>query len=146
MLSTFFFFHRIWGSYNTIIYDLTDYAWTLNLNNNQGLYDFLNDDLVAVFRQMSGQDVTEALNLVLATMNTTYREQHMACLNTAFLVGEVDFRKSARCQVQNWLLIFFSALLMASITLKCLFYFSFRLKCGLLMLFFGSFGCSSAWK
>ena len=74
MLSTFFFFHRIWGSYNTIIYDLTDYAWTLNLNNNQGLYDFLDEDLVAVFRQMSGQDVTEALNAVLATMNTTYRE------------------------------------------------------------------------
>ena len=101
---------------------------------------------MAVFRQMSGRDVTGPLNAVLESMNTTYREQHMACLNNAFLVGEVDFRKTARCQVQNWLLIFFSALLMASIALKCL--FCFRLKCGLLMFFFflGSFGCSSAWK
>ena len=53
-------------------------------------------------------------------MNSTYKEQHMACLNAAFLAGLVDFRKTARCQVQNWLLIFFSALLMASIVLKCL--------------------------
>jgi chitin synthase len=81
---------------------------------------------VSVFKERSGQDVTAALNVVLDAMNSTYREQHMACLNTAFLVGTVDFRKSARCQVQNWLLIFFSALLMASIALKCLSSFSFR--------------------
>ena len=78
---------------------------------------------MAVFKQMSGQDVTTALNTVLATMNSTYKAQHMACLNTAFVVGSVDFRDSARCQVQNWLLIFFTALLMASIALKCLSFF-----------------------
>ena len=31
----------------------------------------------------------------------------MACLNNKFLAGSVDFRKTARCQVQDWLLIFF---------------------------------------
>lgn len=114
------FLCRIWAVYSGSLYDLTDYAWTLNLNQNTGPYEFLDDDLVDVFRQRAGQDVTTALNAVLNAMNTTYREQHMACLNTVFLAGEVDFRKTARCQVQNWLLIFFSALLMASIALKCL--------------------------
>lgn len=72
-----------------------------------------------VFKQRSGQDITQPLNTVLQAMNTTSREQHLACLNNVFLSGTVDFRKSARCQVQNVLLIFFSALLMASIALKC---------------------------
>lgn len=72
-----------------------------------------------VFKQRSGQDITSPMNAVLNAMNSTYRAQHLACLNTVFLSGEVDFRKSARCQVQNWLLIFFSALLVASIALKC---------------------------
>ena len=81
---------------------------------------------MAVFKQRSGQDVTTALDGVLDKMNSTYKEQHMACLNAAFLAGSVDFRKTARCQVQNWLLIFFSALLMASIALRCLSSFSFR--------------------
>jgi chitin synthase len=81
---------------------------------------------VAIFKQRSGQDVTTPLNAVLDTMNSTYKAQHMACLNNVFVAGSVDFRKTARCQVQNWLLIFFSALLMASIALKCLsFFFSF---------------------
>ena len=78
---------------------------------------------MAIFKQRSGQDVTTPLNAVLATMNSTYRAQHMACMNNAFVVGSVDFRKAPRCQVQNWLLIFFTALLMASIALKCLSFF-----------------------
>jgi chitin synthase len=121
------FLSRIWGSYSGTIYDLTDYVWTLGLTQNSPLFEFLDSDLVAVFQQRSGQDVTTALNAVLDNMNSTYREQHMACLNNEFLAGSVDFRKTARCQVQNWLLIFFSALLMASIALKCVWsFFSFR--------------------
>jgi chitin synthase len=111
---------RIWGTYSGTIYDLTDYVWTLNINNNLAVYQFLDSDLVAVFQQRSGQDVTVPMNAVLETMNSTYKAQNMACLNNLFVVGSPDFRKSARCQVQNWLLIFFSALLMASIALKCL--------------------------
>ena len=122
------FFSRIWGSYSNTIYDLTDYVWTLGLNQNSALFQFLDPDLVAVFQQRSGQDITQPLNVVLDAMNSTYREQHMACLNTAFLMGTVDFRNSARCQVQNWLLIFFAALLMASIALKCLSFFFFKMR------------------
>ena len=110
---------RIWGTYSGTIYDLTDYVWTLHVNNNLAAYQFLDSDLVAIFQQRSGQDVTAPMNAVLETMNSTYKAQNMACLNNLFVMGSPDFRKSARCQVQNWLLIFFSALLVASVALKC---------------------------
>jgi chitin synthase len=56
-------------------------------------------------------------------MNSTARAQNMNCLENVFLAGQADFRKSARCQVQNYLLIIISAILMASILLKCAFFF-----------------------
>ena len=103
---------------------------------------------MAVFKQRSGQDITTPLNAVLNSMNSTYRAQHMACLNNAFMAGSMDFRKTPRCQVQNWLLIFFSALLMGSIALKCLSFFSFRNRMLMMFLFYFNFslGCSSAWQ
>lgn len=45
--------------------------------------------------------------------------QNLQCLRNAFFVGKVDFRKGARCQVQNYLLIVASAILMASMVVKC---------------------------
>ena len=80
-----------------------------------------------VFKQRSGQDVTKTLGKVLDRMNSTARAQNMNCLENVFLAGQADFRKSARCQVQNYLLIIISAILMASIVLKCglLFFFFF---------------------
>ena len=84
---------RIWGTYSGTIYDLTDYVWTLNINNNLPVYQFLDSDLVAIFQQRSGQDVTTALNMVLDSMNSTYREQHIACLNNVFVVGTAYVEK-----------------------------------------------------
>ncbi|KAF8804314.1 hypothetical protein BYT27DRAFT_7259300 [Phlegmacium glaucopus] len=104
----------MWGVYNDTIYDLTDYVWPLGLTQNSPTFVFLNTDLVDVFKQRSGQDVTPRLNKVLQAMNTTSRAQNLASLNTVFLVGKVDFRKTARCQVQSWFFIIFSKSRMAS--------------------------------
>jgi chitin synthase len=71
-------------------------------------YQFLDSDLVAIFQvQRSGQDVTAPMNAVLETMNSTYKAQNMACLNNLFVVGSPDFRKSARCQVELVVDLFF---------------------------------------
>jgi chitin synthase len=67
------FLSRIWDSYSGTFYNLTNYVWTLGLTQKSP-FKFLNSDLVAVFQQRSGQDVTTALNAVLDTMNMTYRE------------------------------------------------------------------------
>ncbi|KAF9007947.1 chitin synthase-domain-containing protein [Cyathus striatus] len=111
---------KIWGIYENNLYDLTDYIWTQSVNLNNDAYNFLDNDVVDVFKQRSGQDITEPLNKVLSAMDPAQANIHVVCLKNAFLAGQVDFRKSARCQVQNYLLIIASAVIMASMALKFL--------------------------
>lgn len=112
---------KIWGVWQNGVYDLTDYIWTLGLNsNNPTAAQFLDTNLSDVFRQQSGQDVTSPLNAVLAAMDPQTRLESVNCLKNVFYIGELDFRKTARCQVQNILLIIASAILMASMGLKFL--------------------------
>ena len=61
-----------------------DYVNTFNLNQNTGSYAFLDNNLVSVFRQQSGQDITIPLNVVLNSMTAANRQRHLACLNNAF--------------------------------------------------------------
>ena len=100
------------------MYDITDYVYTNTLNLGDQ-YKFLNESVTDLFEQRVGQDITKDLNNVLAEMDETTRAQNSACLNNAFYQGETDFRKTPRCQVQNWLLVAFSAVIMSSMALKC---------------------------
>ncbi|KAF6750973.1 glycosyltransferase family 2 protein [Ephemerocybe angulata] len=111
---------RIWASYNNKVYDLTDYVLTLTRNQNAGDYNFLDPDIVDVFKQRKGQDVTERMKTILAKKSQSVIDLNMNCLDNVFLWGEVDFRKTAKCQVQNYLLIIFSIILMSSMGLKFL--------------------------
>lgn len=111
---------RIWAIYNSAIYDLTDYVYTLTTTElNIVKYDFLPANLVSVFQQEAGTDITSSLNKVLDSMDATNRTASMDCLNNAFYWGQVDFRYTPRCQVQNYMLLAFSSLIMASMVLKC---------------------------
>ena len=74
-----------------------------------------------IFKQQAGQDVTKALNAVLSGKDADTVGKNIQCLKDAFSWGGIDFRKSARCQVQNYLLLIFSGVLMASMLLKCMF-------------------------
>lgn len=112
---------RTWAIYENSIYDLTDYLYTLNtINLNVATYSFLDPNLVAVFEQQAGQDITVPLNQVFSTMSAENRTANMDCLSNAFYYGETDFRYTPRCQVQNYLLLVFSSVLMASMALKFL--------------------------
>ncbi|KAJ7780186.1 glycosyltransferase family 2 protein [Mycena maculata] len=111
---------KIWGRYGNKIYDLTDYENTISTNVNNNDYVFLDADLVSVFKQQSGQDITNALNTVLDAMDADTKGLNMECLDNVFYIGDWDFRKSARCSVQNYLLIIFSGVLMSSMGLKFL--------------------------
>lgn len=106
------------GIWNNGVFDLTDYFNTVSLNLGDE-YKFLNESVTDLFQQQVGQDLTKELNGVLAEMTPDARNQHVACLNNLFYMGETDFRKTARCQVQNWLLVAASAVLMSSMVLKC---------------------------
>jgi chitin synthase len=74
---------------------------------------------VDVFKQQSGEDITKNLDKVLNGLDAETRAQNLQCLSNAFFVGEKDFRKSARCSVQNYLLIAASAVIVASMVVKC---------------------------
>lgn len=112
---------RIWAIYENSIYDLTDYVYTMDtVNDLNTAYSFLDSNLVSTFTQQPGTDITSALNKVLASMDATNRTANMECLQNAFYWGEVDFRYTARCQVQNYMLLVFSSIIMASMLVKFL--------------------------
>ncbi|KAH7928935.1 glycosyltransferase family 2 protein [Leucogyrophana mollusca] len=112
---------RVWAIYDGSIYDLSDYVYTTTtIDEGVANYAFLNADLVAVFNEQAGQDITSALNQVLDTLDENTRSANMDCLQNAFYWGETDFRYTPRCQVQNYLLLTFSSIIMASMGLKFL--------------------------
>jgi chitin synthase len=118
--------HRIWALWEKSLYDLTDYFYTINANQgNTGPYSFLNSAITNIFQQQPGQDITKPLNAALAKLDTTTADQNVQCLKNMFYVGEKDFRKDARCQVQNYLLIVASSILVASVAVKCKFHTPF---------------------
>lgn len=105
--------------YNKNIYDLSDYLQTFSDNNGGAGYDFLNSDIVALFKQQPGQDITKSADKVFASMDASKASATKICLNNLFLVGETDFRKGPRCQIPNYLLLAFSALIALTIVAKC---------------------------
>ncbi|KAG1739324.1 glycosyltransferase family 2 protein [Suillus lakei] len=112
---------RTWAIYENSIFDLTDYIYTLStINLNVAAYNFIDPNIVAIFEQQAGQDITSPLNQYMGTMDATNRTANMDCLSNAFYYGETDFRYTPRCQVQNYLLLVFSSVLMASMALKFL--------------------------
>ncbi|KAI0268292.1 glycosyltransferase family 2 protein [Gloeopeniophorella convolvens] len=112
---------RIWAVWEKSIYDLTDYFFTINANTgNTGPFTFLNSDLTDIFQQQPGQDITKPFNEALAKLDANTAQQNIQCLKNMFYVGERDFRKEARCQVQNYLLLVASSVLVASVVVKFL--------------------------
>ncbi|KAJ3996161.1 chitin synthase [Lentinula boryana] len=111
---------KIWGVYNNNLYDLTDYFYTQDQNENNDAYVFLDTGIETVFKDRSGQDITDALNTALGNLNETYRQQNLNCLNNVFYIGETDYRTTARCQAPNITLIVFAAILMSTMVLKFL--------------------------
>ncbi|KAH7923638.1 glycosyltransferase family 2 protein [Leucogyrophana mollusca] len=112
---------RIWAIWDGSVYDLTDYVNTVTLNQGAtSLYQFLNTAVTDVFKQQAGQDITSSLNQALAGLDPTTAAQNVNCLKNMFYLGETDFRKTARCEVQSYMLIVFTSILCASTVLKFL--------------------------
>ncbi|KAF5369698.1 hypothetical protein D9615_010145 [Tricholomella constricta] len=112
---------RIWSIWEGGVYDLTDYFYTQSQNpSTLEQWGFLNTDITDLFKQRAGQDITEPLNKAMAKLDELTRLQNVACLKNVFKIGEMDFRKTPRCQVQNYLLIIASGILMGSMGLKFL--------------------------
>lgn len=130
---------RLWAIYESNVYDLTDYYNTVSTHlplrvsslltpslcfsqitlvpNNPG-YAFLNTAVASIWQGQSGTDITstvKALKIDPATLAT-----NMDCIKTLFYVGQTDFRLEAKCQVQPYLLLTFSIILVSTILAKFL--------------------------
>ncbi|KAH8092468.1 chitin synthase [Cristinia sonorae] len=106
--------------WNNAVYDLTDYQYTIGLHPGDNSFDFMNSQITDLFKQRAGQDVTKEMEKVLAGLDPTTRANNVNCMENLFYVGQTDFRKTARCQVQNIILLVMSAILMSSMGLKFL--------------------------
>ncbi|OCH89984.1 chitin synthase [Obba rivulosa] len=112
---------RLWAIWDGGVYDLSDYVNTLQLNQDAtAQFEFLNSNLTDLWQQQPGQDITKQINSVLAQMDPTTGQENVDCIKNMFYLGETDFTKTPRCQVQNYLLLAFSCLIMASIGIKFL--------------------------
>ncbi|KAK4631097.1 Chitin synthase 6 [Fulvia fulva] len=108
---------RKWFIIDKKIYDLTDYFFTLDRQNNLASYSFFPDDVETLVTNNPGADITDDWN---KNLNFSTRQNSMNCLNNMFYIGDVDFRQSARCQVNNYILLAFTIILCAVILTKFL--------------------------
>lgn len=115
---------RYWAIYNNKVYDLSNYIYTISYySSSSGTdlpnYSFLNSDITDLFQTSAGQDITKDMDEKLSALTAEDAANQMTCLNNAFYLGELDFRKTPRCTVQNYLLLAFSIILIATIASKC---------------------------
>ncbi|KAJ1832615.1 hypothetical protein LPJ63_003395 [Coemansia sp. RSA 2711] len=114
---------------NGEVFDLTDYIASNGApfvvvpdgqsNSSSFNRQFLDTNVVTMFEDNRGQDITEAWNAYFAS-NANMRNLHYQCLRGAFYVGKVDERKSTRCYAANYLLLAGSIALVSIIFFKFL--------------------------
>lgn len=116
-----------WVIYENKIYDLTDYTYTLDLMNDESSYQFLNTNMTDAAAESYGGDVTTKWNKLIKEAkasgnNTEYASlmNSLNCMQNTFYVGILDFRDSAKCQFNNYILLAFTIILCAVILIKFL--------------------------
>ncbi|KAK3306561.1 glycosyltransferase family 2 protein [Chaetomium strumarium] len=114
---------HMWFLWENRVYDLTDYAHTQDVMNNNERYAFLNSQIWTAIKNNPGQDLTDTITSIVqksssnATENASVRNT-LNCLNNRFYIGITDFRNSPQCQVSKWILIAFTVLLCLVIGIK----------------------------
>ncbi|ODQ67000.1 hypothetical protein NADFUDRAFT_49452 [Nadsonia fulvescens var. elongata DSM 6958] len=108
-----------WVIINGLIYDFTNYFYTISLfppsnSDYYAQYDFLDSTITDLVSNYPGEDITEKLQT--ANIDDSTREINMQCIKNMFYAGKVDFRKSAKCQAANYILLGLACLL-SSVTL-----------------------------
>jgi chitin synthase len=106
-----------WFILEGVIYDLTDYFATLKTMNGYPGYDFIPADVTDLIKENPGLDITKDFN---ALKNVTMRENSRNCFKNAFKAGIPDFRDSAKCQVNNYILLAFTIIVCTVIVVKFL--------------------------
>ncbi|KAM6506948.1 hypothetical protein FALCPG4_018760 [Fusarium falciforme] len=116
---------RMWAKYGNKIYDLTNYFYTQSLYKNDAKYEFLNEQVAKLWEDNPGKNIKEELDIMIedSLTNKTKHDNIVAswqCIQAISYKGISDFRESAKCQVNNWLLLAFTVMVCAIILVKFL--------------------------
>lgn len=114
--------NKPWAVIGGKVYDLTDYFNTATIFKSNGApgsinYNYLDSELESIFKGNPGSDVTKLVN---EQLNSTTFASNMRCLNNLFYIGRTDFRKSARCQFNSYILPVFAGIVASVILVKFL--------------------------
>ncbi|KAL8902832.1 MAG: hypothetical protein Q9207_004344 [Kuettlingeria erythrocarpa] len=105
---------RNWVILNGWVYDLTDYYHTIEVKDKNPLYTWLPPDVSKMITDNQGMDITD----IWKTTNNF--KAAYGCMENVFKAGKLDFRKTAKCQVNNYILLAFTVILCTVILVKFL--------------------------
>ena len=106
---------RQWVILNGKVYDLTDYYYTKKIKGNIPMYSFIPSKVSDIIQNGIGTDITAQWNNKDPDFQKTLR-----CMDYVFYEGKTDFRDTARCQVNNYILLAFTIILCTVILTKFL--------------------------
>lgn len=113
-----------WVILNGNIYDLTDYFYTIStIDPGISTYAFLDSSVSDLIKKNPGTDITKLWEQNYQAANASEKvrlSNNLNCLNEVFYAGIPDFRYSARCQVNNYILLSFTIVLCLVIIIKFL--------------------------
>jgi chitin synthase len=117
--------NHAWFIYDGKIYDLTDYMYTQKFYKDLPMFSFLDSSLIDAVKNNPGLDLTDNFRKIIKSSsgNTTQNalvQNSLNCIKQTFYVGIPDFRYSARCQANNYILLAFTIILCAVILIKFL--------------------------
>ena len=108
---------HMWFTMDDDVYDLTDYFKTLDVNNDGSSYQFLDSKLTDLVKSNAGTNLKEDFENQL---NSTAQAYNLQCLKNTFYVGKTDFRNSAKCKVNDYILLAVTIVLCSVIVIKFL--------------------------
>ncbi|KAI9733812.1 MAG: hypothetical protein M1818_007079 [Claussenomyces sp. TS43310] len=112
-----------WVILNGKIYDLTDYFYTISIRTGVSGYEFLDSSVTDMVQKNPGTDISDLWQQNYVAANASEQvvlSNNLKCLNEVFYVGLPDFRQSARCQVNNYILLAFTIIICLVILVKFL--------------------------
>ncbi|KAJ1333546.1 Chitin synthase [Microdochium nivale] len=109
--------------YDGSLYDLTNYFSTAKQFRNMPQYQFLDNAILDLVQANPGQDITNLINGKISAVannatSTARIRNSMNCIQNSFYIGIPDFRFSARCQANNYILLGFTIIICMVIGVK----------------------------